>query len=137
MTFSEKHFTLRWRIESKPEGGYIARTDNPADTIEGATREEIEAKVREKLAARLGPEFSGRDLAQSGVHFEADIGNKVLFSLGNPRIGKFADAPTPAQLQDGTPGSVGAVGGSLLGALWKAAVLAGIGIIIWLLLQRH
>ena len=137
MKLSEKHITYRWKIESKPEGGFIARADNPADTIEAATREEIEAKIREKLVALLGSDFSGLDLTQPGTHVETDGEKKFSFSLGQPGSGKPSDAPAPAQLQDVSPGSIGPVGESLLPALWKAAVLVGIAIIIWLLLHRR
>lgn len=160
MTFSEKHFTFRYKIESKPGGGFIARSENPADTIEAATLEEMEAKMREKLAALAGPDFPGADLTQPGTQVETRVVKKFSFSLGGPSLGASSDAPAPAQLpeitpgssepmggflshapppaqsQDLTPGSIEPVGGSLLSALWKAAVLVGIAIIIWLLLHR-
>ena len=47
------------------------------------------------------------------------------------------DARKPAHLQDVPPGSIEPVGGSLLASLWKAAVLVGIALIIWLLLHRR
>ena len=137
MKLPEKHITYRWRIESKPEGGFIARADKPADTIEAATHEEIEAKIREKLAAMLGPDFSELDLTQPGPHVETQVEKKFSFSLGEPSPGTPPDAPAPAQRQDVSSGSIEPVGGSLLPSLWKAAVLVGIAMIIWLLLHKR
>ena len=142
MKLPEKHITYRWKIESKPEGGFIARADNPADTIEAATREEIEAKIREKLAAMLGSDFSeldlsGLDLTKPGTHVETHVEKKFSFSLGETSPGTPPDAPAPAQRQDVSSGSIEPVGGSLLPSLWKAAVLVGIAMIIWLLLHKR
>jgi hypothetical protein len=141
MTFSEKHFSFRYKIESKPGGGFIARTEDPADTMEAATLEEMEAKMREKLAALAGPEASEPDLSQlpldqPGAFVKTPMRAKFTFSLGNPSSDKLASAPAPARLQAATPKSIEPAGNSLLSALWKAAVLVGIAIIIWLLLHR-
>jgi hypothetical protein len=160
MTFSEKHFTFRYKIESKPGGGFIARTEDPADTMEAATLEEMEAKMREKLATLAGPDFPGADLTQPGTQVETRVVKKFSFSLGGPSLGASSDAPAPAQLPEITPdssepesgftlgapaaagsrevapGPIEPAGNSLLSALWKAAVLLGIAIIIWLLLHR-
>ena len=99
MSGSEQHFTFRWKIESKPEGGFIARADDPADTIEAATREEVEARIKEKIAAALGPDIASKlDFSQPGTQVTTRIDKKV-FSLGKPgqegmsiRIGG-SDAP--------------------------------------------
>ena len=141
MEFSEKHVTFRWRIEAKPEGGFIARSDDPADTLEAATREEIEAKIRERLVAVMGSglselDLSGLDLTHPATHVETHVERKFSFSPGEPSPGTPSDAPPPAQLQYPSPGAIEPTGSSLLSAVWKAAVLVGIVIIIWLLLHR-
>ena len=59
MTMQESHLTLRVKIEPKPEGGYVAISPNPQLNFEGATREEVENKVRAQLVAALGPQVAG------------------------------------------------------------------------------
>ena len=49
-----------YKIEPKPEGGFIARaTDPTVPAIEGATREEVQRKIRETIAAGLAQAFPG------------------------------------------------------------------------------
>ena len=39
-----------YKIEAKPEGGFIARASDPSvPPIEGATREEVQRKIREAM----------------------------------------------------------------------------------------
>ncbi len=55
-----KHLVQRfvYRIESKPEGGFIARASDPTvPPLEAATREELQRKIQEKLFAALGEAF--------------------------------------------------------------------------------
>jgi hypothetical protein len=47
-----------YRIEAKPEGGFIARANDPnIPAIEGATRTEVEQKVQASIHAELGTQF--------------------------------------------------------------------------------
>ena len=47
-----------YRIEAKPGGGFIATCKDPAaPAIEGATREEVQQKIQENIAANLGTQF--------------------------------------------------------------------------------
>ena len=49
-----------YKIEPKPEGGFIARaTDPTVPPIEGATREEVQRKIRETVFAGLSQTFPG------------------------------------------------------------------------------
>ena len=51
-TFTTK---FRYRIEPKPGGGFIARAeDGPAESLEGATREEVQQKLDDKLTGLVG-----------------------------------------------------------------------------------
>jgi len=59
MTMQESHLTLRVKIESKPDGGYVSTSPNPQLNFEGATREEVENKVRAQLVQILGPQVAG------------------------------------------------------------------------------
>jgi hypothetical protein len=159
MHFEEKHVIRRWAIEEKPGGGFLARCDNPPETIEAATREEVQAKIREKLkeltgAALSNLDFSKLPLNQPGSVVKLPSTTKVTFSLfksggGKPlfeaalersphalKPGEEDPARFPARLNAGSPGAIEPAGSSLLSAIWKAAVLVGIAIIIWLLLKK-
>lgn len=47
--------TFRYRIEPKPGGGFIARAEEgPAETLEGATQEEVQQKLDDKLTGLVG-----------------------------------------------------------------------------------
>src|SRR5215469_11719378 len=49
-----------YKIEPKPEGGFIARaTDPTVPPIEGATREEVQSKIRETVFVGLSQIFPG------------------------------------------------------------------------------
>ena len=55
------HFT--YRIEPKPEGGFIAHTTNPTvPPLEAPTREELQRKIQANIAAGLASEFPGLKL---------------------------------------------------------------------------
>ena len=55
------HFT--YRIEPKPEGGFIAHaTDPTVPPLEAPTREELQRKIQENIAAGLASEFPGLKL---------------------------------------------------------------------------
>ena len=150
-----------WNIEEKPGGGFVARSENSAETLEAPTREEIQAKVSEKIKELMGPELAGLDLSRlpldrPGSVVKLPTTAKITFSLfksggdkpstfqlqlgGSPdaiESGKEKSSRFPARLNAGAPGAIEPEGGSLLSAVWKAAVLVGIAIIIWLLLNRR
>ena len=55
-----------YRIEPKPEGGFIARATDPSvPPLEAATREELRKKIQEKIFAALATEFPGLNLPES------------------------------------------------------------------------
>jgi hypothetical protein len=55
------HFT--YRIEPKPEGGFIAHATDPrVPPLEAPTREELERKIQANIAAGLASEFPGLKL---------------------------------------------------------------------------
>jgi hypothetical protein len=52
-----------YRIEPKPEGGFIAHTADPTvPPLEAPTREELQRKIQENIAAGLASEFPGLKL---------------------------------------------------------------------------
>lgn len=55
---TEAHVNFKFKIEEKPGGGYVARSDNPALNVEGATKEEVEARVLEKVSELAGPQIA-------------------------------------------------------------------------------
>jgi hypothetical protein len=55
------HFT--YRIESKPDGGFIAHaTDPTVPPLEAPTREELQQKIQANIAAAVAAEFPGLKL---------------------------------------------------------------------------
>ena len=61
-----KHLVSKYvyRIESKPEGGFVARATDPnAPTLEAATREELQQKIQSTVLAGLGADFPGLKLS--------------------------------------------------------------------------
>ena len=71
------HFT--YRIEPKPEGGFIAHASDPAvPPLEAATRLELQQKIQANIAAALAAEFPGLKLpAQAGqVNFAFHVEHK-------------------------------------------------------------
>ncbi len=68
---------LTYRIEPKPEGGFIAHTTDPtAPPLEAASREELLQKIQASISANLASEFPSLKLplenqkAQSAFHIE-------------------------------------------------------------------
>jgi len=134
MSISESHFKFSFKIEPKPEGGFIARSEDLDCTLEGATREQVEGKIRAKIA-----EISGIDIAdalpleklgQSGVN--VNIQKKFTFKrAGDERI---ADAST-GQLESPTPAPIEPPRISLT-TLMKVLIVLVILLILLVLLRR-
>jgi hypothetical protein len=56
---------FRYRIEPKPGGGFVARAEEgPADTLEGATQEELRQKIDDKFMGLVGGMFHNDNLKQ-------------------------------------------------------------------------
>jgi hypothetical protein len=71
-----KHLVQRfvYRIESKPEGGFIARAADPTvPPLEAATREELQQKIQEKLFAALGEAFPNLKLPVEDKQLKCDV----------------------------------------------------------------
>jgi len=136
MGVSESHFKFSFKIEPKPEGGFIARSENPALTLEGATREEVEGKIRAKIA-----EIAGTDLANAlpleklgtGA-VNVNIQKKFAFSTKKPGEKPIADA-SPPQLGSTTPAPIEPAGVSLA-TLVKVLIVVGILLTLLVLLRR-
>ena len=91
------HFT--YRIEPKPEGGFIAHTSDPTvPPLEAPTREELQRKIQENIAAGLASEFPGLKLPLENQQL------KFAFHIERRPGGGFAihSADPDAPLIEGT-----------------------------------
>src|SRR5436309_3257002 len=72
--------SFTYRIEPKPEGGFISRVAYPTvPALEAPTREELQQKIQAKLLAQLGENFPGLKLpsqANQQVKWEVPIESK-------------------------------------------------------------
>jgi hypothetical protein len=76
-----KHLVQRfvYKIEPKPEGGFIARAADPTvPPLEAPTRAELQQKIQAKLAAALGEAFPGLQIPSQGkqLSFQVHIDRK-------------------------------------------------------------
>jgi hypothetical protein len=102
MTISESHFEFSFKIEPKPEGGFIGRSEDPAITLEGATREEVEEKIRAKIAEITGTNLANAlplDKLGAGA-VNVQIQKKCAFAFKKPGEPQSVDEPA------GQPGSL-------------------------------
>jgi len=79
---------FRYRIEPKPEGGFIARAEESAESIEGATREEVQQKLDDKLTLVVGEMLHNDTLTQmvgEMLHDHKKVG-AAEFKLGGAQI---------------------------------------------------
>lgn len=58
MTFTQTHLSYKFKLQQNPDGGWVATSDDPPCKLEGATREEVEQKMRAKLMEQLSPEIA-------------------------------------------------------------------------------
>jgi hypothetical protein len=73
-----------YRIEPKPEGGFIARSTDPTvPSLEAPTREELQQKIQANLAAALQEKFPGMKLPlpnqavkNLGIQYEVHVERK-------------------------------------------------------------
>jgi hypothetical protein len=80
-----------YKIEPKPEGGFIARASDPTVApLEAATREELQQKIQANLIAALGEAFPGLQLPQQGtgtsfsMHVDRNPGGGFTVHSDNP-----------------------------------------------------
>ena len=83
------HFT--YRIEPKPEGGFIAHPTDPAvPPLEAATREELQRKIQANILAGLASEFPGLKLPPQNqelkfaFHIERKPGGGFVIQSADP-----------------------------------------------------
>ncbi len=91
MEFKQTISKFVYRIEAKPEGGFIARSSDPSVTpIEGSTRAEVEQKVQASISAALGQQFPALKavLEKQGIkttyHVDAKPGGGFVINSSDP-----------------------------------------------------
>ena len=91
MEFKHTISKFIYRIEAKPDGGFIARTaDGAMPPLEAPTREELQQKIQEAISATLANEFPGlklplesRELKYS-FHIEPKFGGGFIAHSTDP-----------------------------------------------------
>jgi len=136
MSISESNFKFSFKIEPKPEGGFIARCDNPDWTLEGTTREEVEGKIRAKIAEIAKIDIANalplEKLGQAGV--SVNIQKKSTFSSRRVGDKQITDAST-GQIESPTPAAIEPSGISLT-TLIKILIVVVILLILFVFLRR-
>jgi hypothetical protein len=94
-----------YKIEAKPEGGFIARaTDPTVPPIEGATRGEVQRKIRETVAAGLAQAFPGLKIPletkNAKLEFHVERKAEGGFSVHSTEIGSPTMAPATHEKVD-------------------------------------
>ena len=112
MALSESHREFAFKIEPKAEGGFVSTSDNPELACEGATREEVEREVLEKIGALGGPEMAAlvgslesalENMEKTGgvpgeKKFAISIDRKISFAVQTNKLGRGEAAAGPLQL---------------------------------------
>lgn len=77
--------TFAYRIEPKPDGGYIAHATDPSvPPLEAPTRMELQQKIQQAILASLSTQFPGLKLPPEGKHIE------MAFHIEHKPDGGFA-----------------------------------------------
>jgi hypothetical protein len=130
MEFKTSSFNMQLKIEPDPNGGFVARASDNSFELRAATREELQAKIRDKFREMTGigvdfPIPSGGAVGSESIRVEKKFTfTKSFGSTSGPNpLGPGQDA---LQL----PTDAGSAGGAarLRRFLWivGAAVLAGL-----------
>jgi hypothetical protein len=87
-----------YKIEPNPAGGFIARaTDPTVSPIEGATREEVQQKIRETVFAGLSQAFPGLKIPletkNAKLEFHIERKPEGGFSVHSTEVGSPSMAP--------------------------------------------
>jgi hypothetical protein len=146
MGISEFHQRFAFKVEPKPGGGYVSKSDNPALVVEGATEEEVEQKALQKIGELGGPEIAAviRDLQKPGAvrvagekKFSVSINKKSSFSFGKKRLADADSASSTAELAGSVsdPFSRSSEGG-LSATVKFLIIVAALALVFWLIYRR-
>lgn len=94
-----------YRIEPKPEGGFIARSTDPAvPALEASTREELQRQIAEKFSAAVAESFHGLKIPIQGKtsRFEFHIERKPEggFSVHSTELDGSTSSPVNHEKMD-------------------------------------
>lgn len=119
-----------YRIEPNPAGGFIARpTDSSLESIEGATREEIQQKIQAKITDMLQSQLPA-ELKLGGLNVK--IKRNVTITTQNTSASNISSSQPSAQnlvsqnameLTDGSSDTVSRILRIAAGALALLAIL--------------
>ena len=74
-----------YRIEPKPEGGFIARCDDPTvPPLEGASRFELEQQIKDKITSEVESQIPGLKISLEKNIILLDNKTNVFAQSGNP-----------------------------------------------------
>ena len=120
---------LTYRIEQRAGGGFIGRPDDPsAEVFEGATREEVQQKIDDKLLAMLG-DFLHHRVKIGDVAANLNLTERVTTTVSTSRPSQTV--PENSALATSEPRFENT------GSLWRwIALLVAIGAILLYLLRR-
>lgn len=118
-----------YRIEERPDGGFVACADDGAlETLEGVSREELQKKIEEKLTALVDDQIH-QQFKIGGADVRLNLVRKVStkFQSGNPS----PEITTPSATSDSSPRFENS------GTFWRVlALLLAIAAMVLYLLKR-
>ena len=140
---SHLNFNYRFKIEEKPGGGFIARQEGGDLTLEGATKEEVEQKMLEKLSLVAGPQVAkalkGLSLAdikeQGGIHVE----RKFNLVINKDKLGAASfTSSLPSSPGTDSTGPISRDAEPLISRQVLWIIIGALALLtLWLLLQRR
>ena len=142
MEIKKTNVHLAYKIEEKPGGGFIARSDDPGvEPIEAATKVELFEKMRAKTAEIIGKEIplnfgsekaSDINLGGANIHVDRKFSVNVIHKSNDPSQPSQND-PNWVSNSDAQLASQG----SSSSAIWKIAFFVLLALVIaWFVLHR-
>jgi hypothetical protein len=91
--------TFTYRIEAKPEGGFVAHASDPnLPPLEASTRQELQQKIQANIGATLAAEFpglnvpSGKQELKFDFHIEPKPGGGFILHSSDPNAAPIEGA---------------------------------------------
>ena len=97
---SEEHHKYQFKIEQKPEGGYILRSEHPPLLIEGETKEEVEDKLKAEFT-KLLPEGIANKLLELSRMAGVSVKTNITFKTNGSTQLPPADVSPSAMIASG------------------------------------
>ena len=132
---------FRFRIESKPGGGFIARPEEGmSEILEGATREEVQQKIDDKLTAMVGQVLNNGKVGEivgELLHNQKKIGGVNV----QVKVTSKSSADVPSQPAIPSAANLGIARSSdpqfeSSNKLWLVIALVAIAAVLMYLLKR-